>query len=79
MRIGVDIVAIQMFQHQIPLETLASAEYWPHVSVAQICAALAYYHANKREIDDFIDEEAREYEAAAAEARRNGQGTVPER
>lgn len=73
-RIGVDLVAIKVFEHQIPPEVLASEEYWPHVSVAQIYAALAYYHANKEEIDASIEEEARLYHEAAADARRSGQG-----
>lgn len=42
-----------------------------HLSLAQVYAALAYYHANKDEIEAAIDSEARE--AAALEAKH----TVP--
>ena len=41
----------------------------PVLSLAQVHAALAYYHANKAEIDADIDAESRAYEeGAAAEA-----------
>ena len=38
----------------------------PALSLAQVFAALAYYHANKTEIDADIDAEARAYEDGAA-------------
>ena len=34
-----------------------------HLSLAQVHAALAYYHANRQEIDADIEAEAREAEA----------------
>jgi uncharacterized protein (DUF433 family) len=37
----------------------------PHLSLAQVFAALAYYHANKAEIDVDIDDESRAYEEGA--------------
>ena len=38
----------------------------PALSLAQVFAALAYYHANKAEIDADIEAEARAYEDGAA-------------
>jgi uncharacterized protein (DUF433 family) len=76
-RIGVDTIAIRVFRHGIAPEILASDEYWPYVSLAQIYAALAYYHANKSEIDAEIAADALAYELGAAEARRSGQGSRP--
>lgn len=41
-----------------------------HVSLAQVHAALAYYHANQEEVDADIEAEARAGEALAKEYRR---------
>lgn len=38
----------------------------PHLSLSQVFAALAYYHANKPEIDSDIDAENRAYEEGSA-------------
>ncbi|HEX4809030.1 MAG TPA: DUF433 domain-containing protein [Bryobacteraceae bacterium] len=43
-----------------------------HLSLAQVYAALAYYHANRGEIDTDLESEARATEAVAD--RRNGLG-----
>lgn len=40
----------------------------PHLSLAQVFAALAYYHANKAEIDMDIEAESRAYDEGAAAA-----------
>jgi uncharacterized protein (DUF433 family) len=37
-----------------------AADY-PHLTLAQVLAALAYYHANKAEIDACIEEDERAY------------------
>lgn len=39
---------------------------WGYISVAQVHAALAYYHANKAETDAALEEEQREYDRLAA-------------
>lgn len=39
---------------------------WGYISVAQVHAALAYYHANKAEMDAALEEEQREYDRLAA-------------
>jgi uncharacterized protein (DUF433 family) len=44
----------------------------PHLSLAQVYAALAFYHANQEELDRQLAEDAAE--AAAAEARLGGAG-----
>lgn len=35
---------------------------WPHVSLSQIYAALAYYHANQAEVERQLAEEDAEYD-----------------
>jgi uncharacterized protein (DUF433 family) len=74
-RIGVDTIAIEVVRHGISPERIASKEYWPYLTLAQVHAALAYYFANQQEIDAAIEEEDRWYDEAAAEARKDGQGT----
>jgi uncharacterized protein (DUF433 family) len=39
-------------------------ELWPHLSLAQIHSALAYYYDNQAEIDAELAEEAAEFEKA---------------
>jgi uncharacterized protein (DUF433 family) len=73
-RIGVHAIAIEVARGVSP-ERLVSDEYWPYLSLAQVYAALAYYHAHKQEIDDSIAEEERLYWELANEAKRAGQGT----
>jgi uncharacterized protein (DUF433 family) len=41
-----------------------------HLSLAQVHAALAYYYANKAEIDADLEAEEREYDALASQHRR---------
>jgi uncharacterized protein (DUF433 family) len=41
-----------------------------HLSLAQVHAALAYYHANQAEIDTDLETEAREAEALEQQHRR---------
>ena len=41
-----------------------------HLSLAQVHAALAYYYANKAEIDADLEAEEREYDALAEQHRR---------
>ena len=77
-RIGVNTIVLEIEAGASP-EQLVSEDYWPYLTLAQVYAALAFYHANKAEIDDFIAEENRLYVEMAAEARRNGQGTTPGR
>jgi uncharacterized protein (DUF433 family) len=44
---------------------------YPHLSLAQIHAALAYYYDHKAEFDAEIDRSLREYDEALAEQRRS--------
>ena len=41
-----------------------------HLSLAQVHAALAYYHANQAEIDEDLESEAREAAALEEQHRR---------
>ena len=43
------------------------ADQYPHVNLAQIYAALAYYHANRDEIDHELEAEATEFDRLASE------------
>jgi uncharacterized protein (DUF433 family) len=46
------------------------ASDYGHLSLAQVHAALAYYYANKAEIDADLQAEEREYDALAEQHRR---------
>jgi uncharacterized protein (DUF433 family) len=46
------------------------ASNFGHLSLAQVHAALAYYYANKAEIDADLETEEREYDALASQHRR---------
>ena len=72
-RIGVDAIAREVAFGFAP-ERLASEEFWPHLTLAQVYAALAYYHANRAEIDADIEADRLAYEVGAEAARRQGQG-----
>jgi len=50
-------------------------DFYDHLNLTQVYAAMAFYHANREEIDADIAEENRLYDEMAEEARRNGQGT----
>jgi len=52
---------------EAPEET---ASNFGHLSLAQVHAALAYYYANKAEIDADLQAEERAYEALAEQYRR---------
>ena len=70
----ISVATVTMLQRQgVSPESIASEQY-PYLSLAQVYAALAYYHANRRAIEDEIDAADREYEALAAAARQDGQG-----
>src|SRR5437762_2803722 len=43
------------------------ADQYPHVNLAQIYAALTYYHANRDEIDRELEAEAAEFDRLANE------------
>ena len=47
--------------HRMGLEPEAIAAKYGHLSLAQVHAALAYYHANRAEIDTDLDQEASQY------------------
>ena|ERR1039458_7733888 len=61
--VSVRVIATESNSGRTPEEIAADR---PHLSLAQVFAALAYYHANKAEIDADIDAEAQAYEDGAA-------------
>ena len=69
-RIGVHAVALNVADGVSP-EELVSEAYWPYLTLAQVYAALAYYHVHKEEIGEDIRQEGELYDRLAAEANRN--------
>lgn len=53
------------------LDAAAIAREYGHVTVAQVAAALAYYHANRATIDAAIAADDAEYDRLAAAAQAN--------
>ena len=47
------------------------AHKFGHISLAQVHAALAYYYANKAEIDEDLEAEERQAEALARQYKRD--------
>jgi uncharacterized protein (DUF433 family) len=50
------------------------ADQYGHISLAQVYAALAYYHANREQIDAELAEEDAEYDRLAALYGARGRG-----
>ena len=74
-RISVAAISQHISHGQSP-EYIVSSECFPHLSLTQVYAAMAFYHANREEIDADIADENRFHDEMAAAARRNGQGNV---
>jgi len=66
---GVSVRRIALW-HNMGLIPEEIARKFGHLSLAQIHAALAYYHANQVEIDADLEAEARESEALEQQHRR---------
>ncbi len=66
---GVSVRRIAQW-HNMGLIPEEIARKFGHLSLAQVHAALAYYHANQAEIDRDLDSEARETEALEEQHRR---------
>jgi len=66
---GVSVRRIAQW-HNMGLIPEEIARKFGHLSLAQVHAALAYYHANHAEIDRDLESEARETEALEAQYRR---------
>ena len=41
---------------------------YPHLSIAQVCAAMAYYYDHQEDLDRQLDEQMRQYERQRAAA-----------
>jgi|SRR5436190_20946851 len=57
--------------YQLGLSPEEIAQEIPHISLAQVYAALAYYHANRAEIDAAIADEEAEEDRLEREYHRN--------
>jgi uncharacterized protein (DUF433 family) len=55
---------VALYQEGLTPEQIADQKY---LSLAQVYAALTYYHANRLEIENDIEEEQAEYDKAAKE------------
>ncbi len=68
-RITVDRIAT-LYKQGLTAEDIAQT--YPHLSLSQVYTALAYYHANREEIEAVLaDERAMYYQLAKAQASRN--------
>ena len=67
--IGVSVRRIAQW-HNMGLIPQEIARKFGHLSLAEVHAALAYYHANQAEIDADLEAEARETEALEQQHRR---------
>jgi uncharacterized protein (DUF433 family) len=75
-RLGVDLIAAHVAHGTTPQE-LASEAYWPYITLAQVYAALAYYHAHKDEIDAHTRETDEYAQILIEEAKRTGGEIAP--
>jgi uncharacterized protein (DUF433 family) len=66
---GVSVRRIAVW-HNMGYTPEETANNFGHLSLAQVHAALAYYYANKAEIDADLEAEEREYDALAEQYRR---------
>lgn len=48
------------------------ADEYGHISLAQVHAALAYYHSNRAEIDGYLDEEVAQADLLVDQPRSSG-------
>ena len=58
--------------HKEGLSAEEIVKEYDFLNLAQVYAALAYYYANREEIERYLAEEAAEYDRLAAEARQIG-------
>jgi uncharacterized protein (DUF433 family) len=70
-RLAVDFIAAQV-AHGLTPEQIVSEDYWPYISLAQVYAALSYYHAHREEIDAVTRETDEYMEILVEEAKRTG-------
>jgi uncharacterized protein (DUF433 family) len=68
-RITVHQIATLYKQGQTPEETVQT---YPHLSLGQVYAALAYYHANRAEIEDDLAREEALYDELKRQAASQG-------
>lgn len=73
-RISVATIALLVNHGESPQYIVK--EKYKHLTLAEVYAALAFYHANREEIDADIADEFRFIREKTKEARLNGQGTV---
>lgn len=74
-RIGGTRVSVQRIAawYKMGLNAEEIANRIGHLTLAQVYAALTYYHANKDEIESYLAAEAAEYNRLAAENEKNEQ------
>jgi uncharacterized protein (DUF433 family) len=58
--------------HRMGMEPEQIAAQYGHLTLAQVHAALAYYYANRAEIDADLSDEAAEYDRLFEQSRRQG-------
>lgn len=68
---GVSVMRIAGF-HQMGMEAEDIVAQLPHLSAAQVHAALAHYYANRSEIDQELETESREFDRLSQSAGGSG-------
>jgi uncharacterized protein (DUF433 family) len=61
---------VACYQRGLSPEEIVEKQY-PHINLAQIYAALAYYHANRNEIDRELEAESSDFLRLADESKSN--------
>src|SRR5687767_3021831 len=71
-RTGITVIAIGLLAEggETPAEIISC--HYPHLTLAEVHAALAYFHANRAEIDEILEAEDRAWEKGVAEQAARG-------
>lgn len=64
----ISVQAITVVHTREKLSPAEIIEEYPHLSLAEVHAALAYYYANTEEIETYLAKEKAEYDQAVAES-----------
>jgi uncharacterized protein (DUF433 family) len=65
-RISLDLI-VGLYQDGRTAEEIVSDDYYPHLDLADVHAAIAYYLRHKKEVDEYIEKGRREADALQRE------------
>lgn len=63
---GITVISVGLFAQDGEAAEQIISEHYPQLSLAQVYAALAYFHVNRAEIDAILDEEERNFREGEA-------------